>query len=80
METSAGYFMETFRQSYFEERGINLSFVQDNQSRSVRGTLRGLHYQLQFPQGKLARILSGEVFDVAVDHTAKLAYVWSMGR
>lgn len=62
-----GYFMETFRQSYFEERGINLSFVQDNQSRSVRGTLRGLHYQLQFPQGKLARILSGEVFDVAVD-------------
>ncbi len=59
--------METFRQSYFEERGVDLQFVQDNQSRSVQGTLRGLHYQLKHPQGKLARILSGEVFDVAVD-------------
>jgi len=62
-----GYFMETFRQSHFQERGIDVNFVQDNQSRSVQGTLRGLHYQLNFPQGKLARILSGEVFDVAVD-------------
>lgn len=59
--------METFRQSHFQDRGLNLEFVQDNQSRSVQGTLRGLHYQLNFPQGKLARILSGEVFDVAVD-------------
>lgn len=62
-----GYFMETFRRSHFQERGIDLDFVQDNQSRSVQGTLRGLHYQLEFPQGKLARALSGELFDVAVD-------------
>jgi len=62
-----GYFMETFRHSVFAERGIDVSFVQDNQSKSVQGTLRGLHYQLQHPQGKLARIISGEVFDVAVD-------------
>lgn len=62
-----GYFMETFRESLFAERGVDLSFVQDNQSSSVKGTLRGLHYQLQHPQGKLARIISGEVFDVAVD-------------
>ena len=62
-----GYFMETFRESYFRERGIELNFVQDNQSKSRQGTLRGLHYQLQHPQGKLARIVSGEVFDVAVD-------------
>ena len=62
-----GYFMETFRQSFFSERGLDLNFVQDNQSSSVQGTLRGLHYQLHYPQGKLARIISGEVFDVAVD-------------
>lgn len=62
-----GYFMETFRRSHFLERGIDFDFVQDNQSRSVQGTLRGLHYQREFPQGKLARALSGELFDVAVD-------------
>jgi len=62
-----GYFMETFRQSWFEEQGLGVSFVQDNQSKSVQGTLRGLHYQLDNPQGKLLRVLSGEVFDVAVD-------------
>ena len=62
-----GYFMETFRASILEERGVDLNFVQDNQSRSEQGILRGLHYQLQFPQGKLIRVLSGEVFDVAVD-------------
>jgi len=62
-----GYFMETWRQSHFDELGITLKFVQDNQSKSTRGTLRGLHYQLQHPQGKLARVLAGEVFDVAVD-------------
>jgi len=62
-----GYFMETFRESWFREQGIALNFVQDNQSRSVRGTLRGLHYQLKQPQGKLVRVASGEVFDVAVD-------------
>ena len=62
-----GYFMETFRASTFEERGIEHKFVQDNQSLSKRGTLRGLHYQLRFPQGKLVRVVSGSVFDVAVD-------------
>lgn len=62
-----GYFMETFRRSHFQDHGIDLDFVQDNQSRSVQGTLRGLHYQLDYPQGKLARALSGELFDVAVD-------------
>lgn len=62
-----GYFMETFRQSWFTERGIDALFVQDNQSRSAQGILRGLHYQLEFPQGKLVRVLSGEVYDVAVD-------------
>ncbi len=62
-----GYFMETFRESWFAEHGINARFVQDNQSRSVQGTLRGLHYQLKQPQGKLVRVVSGEVFDVAVD-------------
>lgn len=62
-----GYFLETFRESHFKDRGIDLSFVQDNQSMSGQGILRGLHYQLKFPQGKLVRALSGEIFDVAVD-------------
>ena len=62
-----GYFMETFRASIFQENGREFTFVQDNQSHSKKGTLRGLHYQLQYPQGKLVRVTSGEVFDVAVD-------------
>jgi len=62
-----GYFMETFRSSHFKEIGLNFQFVQDNQSRSRRGTLRGLHFQHRKPQGKLVRVVSGEVFDVAVD-------------
>jgi len=62
-----GFFMETFRHSYFTERGLACEFVQDNHSRSKAGTLRGLHYQLRNPQGKLVRVLSGEVYDVAVD-------------
>ena len=62
-----GYFLETFRASFFSERGIDIEFVQDNQSRSARGTLRGMHFQHQFPQGKLVRVIAGEVFDVAVD-------------
>ena len=62
-----GYFMETFRASYFQKADTKFTFVQDNQSQSKKGTLRGLHYQLQFPQGKLVRVISGEVFDVAVD-------------
>ena len=59
--------METFRESHFKEHGFSLSFVQDNQSLSKRGTLRGMHYQLRAPQGKLVRVIEGEVFDVAVD-------------
>lgn len=62
-----GYFMETFRESWFSDNGIDARFVQDNQSQSTQGTLRGLHYQLKQPQGKLVRIVSGEVFDAAVD-------------
>ena len=62
-----GYFMETFRKSFLHEHGIDMDFVQDNQSMSKKGTLRGLHYQLEYPQGKLARALSGQIFDVAVD-------------
>lgn len=62
-----GFFVETFRESVLAEAGLNVTFVQDNQSRSHRGVLRGLHYQLQQPQGKLVRAARGRVFDVAVD-------------
>jgi len=62
-----GFFMETYRKDLFEEAGIKEDFVQDNHSRSTKGVLRGLHYQLTQPQGKLVRISSGIVFDVAVD-------------
>lgn len=62
-----GYFMETWRESTLSELGVDVRFVQDNQSKSVKSTLRGLHYQLNFPQGKLVRVLSGEIYDVAVD-------------
>ena len=62
-----GYFMETYHEREFREAGIDANFVQDNQSKSRKGVLRGLHYQKQYPQAKLVRVLSGEVFDVAVD-------------
>lgn len=62
-----GFFMETFRQSEFEKHCGNYQFVQDNHSSSTKGILRGLHYQHQKPQGKLVRVVKGEVFDVAVD-------------
>lgn len=62
-----GFFMETWRQARFAEQGIPEPFVQDNHSRSSKGVLRGLHYQLQHPQGKLVRAINGSVFDVAVD-------------
>lgn len=64
---SRGYFMETYNQRDMEENGLNMVFVQDNQSMSVKGVLRGLHYQKQYPQGKLVRVIKGNVFDVAVD-------------
>lgn len=62
-----GYFMETYNQLDMEEAGIGVPFVQDNQSMSVKGVLRGLHYQKQYPQTKLVRVIKGRVFDVAVD-------------
>ena len=62
-----GYFVETYNQKDFEEAGLTMVFVQDNQSMSVKGVLRGLHYQKQYPQGKLVRVVKGTVFDVAVD-------------
>lgn len=62
-----GFFMETWQRRKFAEAGIDHDFVQDNHSRSVQGTLRGLHYQIRQPQGKLVRVTAGEVFDVAVD-------------
>lgn len=64
---SRGYFMETYNQKDMEEAGLNMVFVQDNQSMSTKGVLRGLHFQKQFPQGKLVRVIKGCVFDVAVD-------------
>jgi len=64
---SRGYFMETYNQNDFREAGLTMNFVQDNQSMSVKGVLRGLHFQKQFPQGKLVRAVRGTVFDVAVD-------------
>ena len=62
-----GFFMETYHRAKFEEAGIREVFVQDNHSRSARGVLRGLHYQVGRPQGKLVRVVRGAVFDVAVD-------------
>ena len=64
---SRGYFMETYNQRDMKEAGLNIKFVQDNQSMSVKGVLRGLHFQKQYPQGKLVRVIKGRVFDVAVD-------------
>lgn len=62
-----GYFFESWEARKFAAAGLDVTFVQDNYSRSVRHTLRGLHYQIQKPQGKLVRVIAGEVFDVAVD-------------
>jgi dTDP-4-dehydrorhamnose 3,5-epimerase len=62
-----GYFMETYNQKDMQEAGLNMTFVQDNQSMSTKGVLRGLHFQKQYPQGKLVRVIKGKVFDVAVD-------------
>lgn len=62
-----GYFVETYNQNDMKEAGLDMVFVQDNQSMSTRGVLRGLHFQKQYPQGKLVRVVRGKVFDVAVD-------------
>ena len=65
---SRGYFMETYNQRDMEESGLGMVFVQDNQSMSTKGVLRGLHFQINHPQGKLVRVIKGRVFDVAVDY------------
>lgn len=62
-----GFFLESYQKERFNEAGINVDFVQDNHSRSRQGVLRGLHYQIKQPQGKLVRVIMGEIFDVAVD-------------
>lgn len=64
---SRGYFTETYNQRDMHEAGLDMVFVQDNQSMSVKGVLRGLHFQKEYPQGKLVRVIKGEVYDVAVD-------------
>ena len=74
-----GYFMETYNYNDFKEAGIDVQFVQDNQSSSKKGVLRGLHFQIQFPQDKLVRVVSGEVFDVAVD-MRKGSATYEIGR
>ena len=64
---SRGYFMETYNHKEFSENGLDMVFVQDNESRSKKGVLRGMHFQKENPQGKLVRVVEGEVFDVGVD-------------
>ena len=66
-EDNRGFFMETYSKRDFEEIGINSEFVQDNHSKSTKGVLRGLHFQKEYPQSKLVRVVKGEVYDVAVD-------------
>lgn len=66
-EDNRGFFMESYNKRDFEEIGINADFVQDNHSKSVKGVLRGLHFQKEYPQAKLVRAIKGEVYDVAVD-------------
>ncbi len=66
-EDARGYFMETYNYGDMQEKGLDMVFVQDNQSKSRKGVLRGLHFQIEHPQGKLVRVIKGRVFDVAVD-------------
>ena len=66
-EDERGFFFECYQKKQFIKAGISAEFVQDNHSKSQQGTLRGLHYQIQKPQGKLVRVIHGEIFDVAVD-------------
>ena len=76
-----GFFYESFNKKKFAEiSGITTEFVQDNHSKSTKGVLRGLHYQIKQPQGKLVRVVSGEVFDVAVDLTKIFFNIWTVGR
>ncbi|MDE7061138.1 MAG: dTDP-4-dehydrorhamnose 3,5-epimerase [Lachnospiraceae bacterium] len=66
-EDERGYFIETYNFRDMKEKGLDMVFVQDNQSKSKKGVLRGLHFQIEHPQGKLVRVIKGRVFDVAVD-------------
>ena len=66
-DDNRGYFMETYHEKEFSDAGYDLTFVQDNQSKSSKGVLRGLHLQVNYPQGKLVRVIKGKVFDVGVD-------------
>ncbi len=66
-EDNRGFFMESYNKKDFDEIGITTNFVQDNHSKSVKGVLRGLHFQKEYPQSKLVRVIKGEVYDVAVD-------------
>jgi len=76
-----GFFYESFNARDFESAtGLKVEFVQDNHSLSSQGVLRGLHYQIQHAQGKLVRVVTGEVFDIAVDMRKKLSHLWPMGR
>lgn len=83
---SRGYFMETYEERKFAEGGITAKFVQDNQSKSTKGVLRGLHFQKTHPQAKLVRVIKGEVYDVAVDlrktvlHTANMSVRFSVQK
>ena len=70
-----GYFMETYNYNDYKAAGIDMEFVQDNQSSSKKGVLRGLHFQINYPQDKLVRVVSGAVFDVAVDLRKKLLFL-----
>ena len=74
-----GYFMETYQKDQFAEAGIDKEFVQDNQSRSTRGVLRGLHFQKNHTQGKLVRVTKGEVYDVAGGLPPPQRYLWQVG-
>jgi len=74
-----GYFYESYSERDFFNAGLNMRFVQDNQSRSVKGVLRGLHFQKKYPQGKLVRVIEGEIFDVVVDIRPKSSTFGSWG-
>ena len=75
-----GFFFESYnRRTFAEAAGLDVDFVQDNHSRSARGVLRGLHYQIQQPQGKLVRVVVGAVFDVAVDIRKNVAHFREVG-
>ena len=75
-----GFFMETFREDEFNKNVQSVRFVQDNHSMSPKGILRGLHYQIKYPQGKLVRVIEGQVFDVAVDIRKSSSYFGGWAR